>query len=58
MRHGFIKQELGVALSRMAGFRNVLVHGYNDVDLAIVEDVVRHRLGDLLEFVDAINSRL
>lgn len=58
VRHGFITPELGATLSRMAGFRNVLVHGYDDVDLAIVEDVVRHRLGDLLEFVDAINKWL
>lgn len=58
VRHGFIAQELGATLSRMAGFRNVLVHGYDDVDLAIVEDIVKNRLGDLLEFVGAISKRL
>ena len=31
----------------MAGFRNILVHGYDTVDLAIVRDVVEHRLDDL-----------
>ena len=35
----------------MAGFRNVLVHGYTDVDLAIVEDVLRERHSDLDRFV-------
>ena len=38
----------------MAGFRNVLVHGYVAVDLAIVRDVVEHHLGDLDAFVAAI----
>ncbi|MBK7395476.1 MAG: DUF86 domain-containing protein [Myxococcales bacterium] len=42
----------------MAGFRNVLVHGYDDVDLAIVRDVVEHRLGDLEAFVAAVRRRL
>jgi uncharacterized protein YutE (UPF0331/DUF86 family) len=42
----------------MAGFRNILVHGYGDVDLAVVEDVVRNRLDDLLQFVAAVQRRL
>jgi len=35
----------------MAGFREVVVHGCGDLDLAVVEDVVENRTGDLLEFV-------
>lgn len=31
----------------MIGFRNVLVHGYVDIDRAVVYDVLQHRLGDL-----------
>jgi uncharacterized protein YutE (UPF0331/DUF86 family) len=42
----------------MAGFRNVVVHLYDDVDLGIVRDVVENRLGDLLEFADAIRRKL
>ena len=42
----------------MAGFRNVLVHGYDDVDLAVVRDVLEHRLGDLDAFVAAVRRRL
>lgn len=51
-------RDLGERLAKMAGFRNVLVHGYDDVDLAVVEDLVRHRLGDLLEFVATVQKRL
>ena len=32
----------------MARFRNVLVHGYQDVDLNIVRDILEHRLHDPL----------
>ena len=42
----------------MAGFLKVLVHGYDDVDLAVVEDIVRNRLEDLLEFVASVSRRL
>lgn len=42
----------------MAGFRNVLVHGYDTVDLAIVRDVLERRLDDLLAFVEAVRAVL
>jgi uncharacterized protein YutE (UPF0331/DUF86 family) len=57
-RAGWIEPPLASRLSAMAGFRNVLVHGYDTVDLVIVEDVVRHRLDDLLQFVDVVTRRL
>lgn len=57
-RAGWLESAMADQLSRMAGFRNVLVHGYDDVDLAVVEDVVRNRLDDLLAFVTAISRRL
>jgi len=57
-RAGWLQGEMADRLSRMAGFRNVLVHGYDEVDLAIVEDILRHRLDDLLEFVSVIDTRM
>ena len=42
----------------MAGFRNILVHGYAAVDLAIVRNVVENHLEDLIDFVAAIRARL
>lgn len=42
----------------MAGFRNVVVHGYETVDLRIVADVVTNRLDDLLAFVAAVRAKL
>ncbi len=57
-RNGWIPEDLVDALRRMVGFRNILVHGYEIVDPAVVEHVVRRRLGDLLTFVAALRERL
>jgi len=57
-RHGWIDAPLAARLEDMAGFRNVLVHGYADLDLEVVQDIVRHRLDDLLAFVRAIRPLL
>jgi uncharacterized protein YutE (UPF0331/DUF86 family) len=57
-RQGWIPARLEAPLHQMIGFRNVLVHGYDEVDLAVVEDVARHRLDDLLAFAGAIRERI
>jgi uncharacterized protein YutE (UPF0331/DUF86 family) len=57
-RGGWLSSELADTMKRMTGFRNVLVHGYQAVDLAIVQDIVERGLDDLLTFVDAIRRRL
>ena len=57
-RAGFVPADLLGRLEQMAGFRNVVVHLYQDVDLGIVRDVVENHLGDLLEFVAAIRRKL
>ena len=57
-RAGWLPRTLVAALHDMAGFRNVLVHGYEEVDLEVVRDVAEHHLGDLLAFVAAIRERM
>lgn len=54
----YISLELSTELEKMAGFRNVLVHGYDSVDLAIVKDIVENRLDDLEQFAKLIRDRL
>jgi uncharacterized protein YutE (UPF0331/DUF86 family) len=41
----------------MAGFRNILVHGYQRLNLDVLCDVLQNRLSDLLDFVQAIRQR-
>jgi uncharacterized protein YutE (UPF0331/DUF86 family) len=53
-----VADDLTTTMKAMTGFRNVLVHGYQSVDLAIVRDIVDYRLGDLLRFAQQIRTRL
>ena len=57
VKGGRLSPALAATLRDMAGFRNVIVHGYQDVDLGVVEDVLRNHLDDLLAFVSAIRGR-
>ena len=47
---GRLTQDLARSLSAAAGFRNVLVHGYAEVDSRVTRDVLDHHLDELLEF--------
>ena len=53
-----LPKELAGNLRAMAGFRNVLVHGYQDVDLGVIDDILRNHLDDLLDFVSAVRPGL
>lgn len=56
-RAGWLEPGLADTMRKMAGFRNIAVHGYQSVDKAILADMVVHRLGDLLDFVATIRNR-
>jgi uncharacterized protein YutE (UPF0331/DUF86 family) len=49
---GSLERELGERLKSMVGFRNVAVHDYQALNLDIVREIVRHRLGDLARFAE------
>ena len=55
---GWIDTDLARALRQAIGFRNVLVHGYTAVDIAILKDVLNNRTSDLLRFVRDLRARL
>jgi len=55
---GWLSPAQVAPLRRMAGFRNVLVHGYAEVDPEVVRDVVENHLGDLVAYVAAVRARL
>ncbi|HEX9619977.1 MAG TPA: DUF86 domain-containing protein [Polyangiaceae bacterium] len=57
-REGLIDERVARALRAAVGFRNVLVHGYASVDLAIVKDVLENHVDDLLAFVQAVRVKL
>lgn len=57
-REGLLAQDLSDALYAMAGFRNVLVHGYAEVDLRVVRDILENHLDDLLAFTEQVREAL
>ena len=54
---GAYSAEKAVIYGNMAGFRNVVVHSYLTVDLAIVRSILRDHLADLSAFVSSIRDR-
>ena len=49
-----ISQGLAERLAKMIGFRNVLVHEYQSLDLQLMVDVIENHLDVLVRFTDEI----
>jgi uncharacterized protein YutE (UPF0331/DUF86 family) len=47
---GKLDARLGDGLKRMVGFRNIAVHDYQRLNLAIVRSIIEHNLDDLRAF--------
>jgi uncharacterized protein YutE (UPF0331/DUF86 family) len=56
-RAGILDADLAERMRRMTGFRNVAVHEYRTLDPAVVESIVRERLGDLRAFAKLVLER-
>ena len=52
---GVLPAPFAQRLRALAGFRNVLVHGYLDVDVAIVHRLLRDELDDFDKFAAQVN---
>lgn len=53
-----LSAEFAARLRPMAGFRNILVHGYLQVDLEILERILREKLSELEEFASRVEAYL
>ncbi|WP_018130678.1 type VII toxin-antitoxin system HepT family RNase toxin [Effusibacillus pohliae] len=49
-----IDAEMNAKLKAMVGFRNIAVHDYQSVNLAIVRNIIEHHLQDLKTFADHV----
>jgi uncharacterized protein YutE (UPF0331/DUF86 family) len=56
-RAGILDGEFAERRRRMTGFRDVAVHAYRKLDPAVLEAIVRERLGDLRAFAGRILER-
>lgn len=57
-RDQWITASQNAVMGNMAGFRNIVVHGYETVDLAIVHRIVTNHLDDLLDYAASIRTRI
>jgi uncharacterized protein YutE (UPF0331/DUF86 family) len=55
---GVLPGQFAERIRPVAGFRNVIVHGYLDVDLEIVHRLLNDRLGDFAEFARLVSRYL
>jgi len=51
-REGVITHELSSALQKMVGFRNITVHQYQELDIALVAAAIEKNSDDLIKFAD------
>ena len=51
---GVIGEEIAQKMQAMVGFRNIAVHDYQAVNLAIVQAVIEKHLNDLREYVKLV----
>jgi uncharacterized protein YutE (UPF0331/DUF86 family) len=49
-RAGLLPLDLATRLARMVGFRNIAVHAYKALDVALVQEIIASGLDDLLLF--------
>ena len=49
-----VQRDLAERLQKMVGFRNVAVHRYRDLDVAVLVSVIRNDLEDLLHFAAGV----
>jgi uncharacterized protein YutE (UPF0331/DUF86 family) len=51
---GIISSDLSARAQKIVGFRNIAVHRYRDLDVAMLASVIRSDLDDLLSFSECI----
>jgi len=51
---GLISQEFSIRMKGMVGFRNILVHDYQDLEIKVMKEVIEHHLDDLILFTECI----
>ena len=53
-QNDIIPRDLAANLENMVGFRNTLVHQYQNLDIQLMVDVIENHLDDLIDFTNSI----
>lgn len=54
LEKGIISQQMSIKLKNMVGFRNIAVHDYSNLNLAVVEQIIEKELSVFKEFVSIL----
>lgn len=57
-KEGYISSDTSKKMGNMAGFRNIVVHDYQDVDINILKSILTNHLGDFELFYKEIISKI
>ncbi len=57
-KENIIPSDLSSRLKGMVGFRNIMVHEYQALDIRVMIDIIEDRLDDLIAFTDHIMNYL
>lgn len=55
---GVISADLAGSLKRMAGFRNIAIHDYQELDQAVISFILRQGYQDLVRFCAELGVRI
>lgn len=53
---GIIPEEFAKSIKGMAGFRNIIIHQYTNLDIAVVKDIMENKLSDFEKFLNYIKE--
>ncbi len=54
IKNNILPKELGENLKAMVGFRNIAVHDYQEINLKIVQKIIKLHLEDLTEYTSTL----
>ena len=55
-KHHLISSEISRHMQAMVGFRNIAVHDYQKLNMAIVHSILEKRISDFQAFIEAIRK--
>lgn len=56
LKYEIINEDVCKKLKAMVGFRDIVLHNYEVIELAVIQQVIENHLGDFIEFVNVIQK--
>lgn len=55
---GILDEDTAIRMRKSVGFRNIAVHGYDDINFSIVYSIITTQLDDFNQFARAVSANL